>query len=111
MAGFMHMVDLQRSDEEKAEARMESMSPAVSDMPDVPYGLCNCFTERELEMLDLDDDVQVGDYLHGSVMWKVTAVNKSDTGDGVKCRVEAAIVAMSVEDENTEAEDDEGSEG
>jgi hypothetical protein len=98
----MHMVDLQRTDEEKSAARMESMMPSVSDMPDVPYGLCNCFTERELEMLELDDNVQVGDYLHGRVMWKVTAVNKSDTGDGMKCRVEAAIVAMEVEDESTE---------
>lgn len=103
MASFSHMTDMQRTDEEKSAERAEMFSSPMSDMPDVPHGLCNCLTETELTKLELDDDVEVGDYLHGRVMWKVTSVNKSDTGGGMKCRVELAIVAMSVdENESTE---------
>lgn len=103
MASFSHMTDMQRTDEEKSAERAEMFSSPMSDMPDVPHGLCNCLTETELAKLELDDDVEVGDYLHGRVMWKVTSVNKSDTGGGMKCRVELAIVAMSVdENESTE---------
>lgn len=100
MATFTHMTDMTRTAEEKVQDMFPS---AMANTPDVPYGLCNCITETEMEKLDLDDDVEVGDYLHGRVMWKVTAVNKSDHGNGVKCRVEMSIVAMSVlENESTE---------
>jgi hypothetical protein len=100
----MHMVDLQRTDDEKAEARMEMYASPMSDMPDVPSGLCICLTEAELEKLDLDDDAEVGDYLHGRFMAKVTSIAKNDSGTGAKCRIELSIVAMSV-DENESTED------
>lgn len=103
MAAFTHMTDMQRTDEEKAEARSEMFDSPVSNMPDVPYGLCICLTEQELKKLELDDDAEVGDLLHGRFMAKVTSVSKNDTGSGTKCRIEMAIVAMSVdENESTE---------
>jgi hypothetical protein len=107
MAGFRHMVDMERSDEEKAASRMENMyPPALPDMPDVPPGLCICLTEAELEKLDLDDDAEIGDLLHLMCMAKVTSISKQDTGNGPKCRIELAIVMMSVENEDTEDEDE-----
>lgn len=103
MAIFRHMTDMTRSDDEKTAAHLESMFPPSVNTPDVPPGLCNCLTESDLEKLNLDDEVEVGDYLHGRVMWKVTAVSKNNTGNGMKCRVEMSIVAMAVdEDESSE---------
>ena len=110
MAAFRHMTDLTRTDEEKSKERMDSMlSSPFAHMPDVPPGLCLCLTETELEKLDLDDDCQVGDYLHGRFMARVTSVNKSETGGGKKCRIELSVVAMNLlENESTEdpGEDD-----
>jgi hypothetical protein len=76
-----------------------------------PYGLSISMTEMELEKLGLDSDVEAGDYLHCVMMAKVTSVRhhhhevdgKVDKG----CRVEMQIVAMSVENESTECEEDE----
>lgn len=108
MAMFRHMTDMQRSDDEKSQARMESYGSPMSDMPDVPHGLCLCLTERELEKLDLSSDADVGDLIHLFAMAKVTSVSKSDTGDGEKCRIELSIIAMGVESESDETEPDEG---
>ena len=101
------MTDMTRSDEEKSEARMDSMYPSVLDqMPDVPTGLCICLTEKELEKLDLDSDAEVGDLLHGMFMAKVTSISKHDSSDGARCRIEMAVTHLSLEDEDTEEEDD-----
>jgi hypothetical protein len=110
VARFKHMVDMTRTDEEKTMERFGDMAPSI-DVPDVPYGLCICLTERELDKLDLDDDCEVGDFIHVFAMAKVTSVSKSDTGNGPKCRIELAIVSMELEDEALEREpDDEGGE-
>lgn len=109
MPSFTHMVDLQRTESDKMEARAEMYSSPVSDMPDVPYGLCICLTERELEKLELEGNAEVGDMLHGMFMARVTSVSKNDTGNGPTCRIEMGIFAMSVlENESTEmpGEDD-----
>lgn len=105
MARFRHMVSMERTDDEKMEARMENLSPSISDMPDVPYGLCICLTEVELDKLNLDDDCEVGDLVHLFAMAKVTSVSKTDTGNGAKCRIELSIVALEIEDEDDEAPD------
>lgn len=103
MAAFKHMVSMERSDDEKAAAHVENMyPPSISDMPDVPAGLCICLTEAELEKLELDDDCEIGDLLHMKCMAKVTSISKHDHGAGSKVRIEMAIVLMSLEDEDTE---------
>jgi hypothetical protein len=107
MARFKKMVSMERTDEEKHDARREMFSSPIDDMPDVPPGLCICLTESELSKLDLDDDVEVGDMLHMFAMAKVTSVSKHDTGSGPKCRVELSITDMEIEDEDDEdGEDD-----
>lgn len=105
MASFTHMTDMTRTDDEKSKERMESMLSSPFDhMPDVPSGLCICLTEAELEKLDLDDSAEVGDYLHGRFMARVTSVSKNDHGGGAKCRIEMSLVALSI-DENESTED------
>jgi hypothetical protein len=76
-----------------------------------PYGLCIRLTEKELEKLDLCDDVQTGDFLHGAFMAKVTSVSSHDhekMGKGIN--IELQIVAMAIEDEATEIEDEDDEE-
>lgn len=100
----MRMVDMS-NEPEKSPETATSISPNK-----FPYGLSISLTEKELEKLGLDDDVEAGDYLHCVMMAKVTSVHHhhTDTEDGVDrgCRVEMQIVAMAVEDENTEYEDE-----
>jgi hypothetical protein len=94
-------VDLSRSDEE----RHEDLSPKEVDGmgPDYPWGLCIRLTERELEKLDLDDDVDCGDMIDMRCFGEVTAVHKS----GDACCIEIQIQRMSVENEMTEEMGDE----
>ena len=96
------MIDMAKDAEEMKES-MPSIAP-MSEVNKYPYGLCICLTNDEIEKLDLDDDVEAGDMMHGFFMAKVTSVSKNDTGDGQKTRVEMQIVAMGVEDENAELE-------
>ena len=110
MAHFRKMVDMTRTTAEKVEDMMGSEMPSVANVPDVPYGLCICLTETELEKLDLEDDCEVGDMIHIFAMATVTSVSKRDTGDGASCRIELAISSMSVENETDEEEETEGSE-
>jgi hypothetical protein len=102
---FKRMVSMERTDAEKAEERMKNeYPPAISEMPDVPPGLCIALTEAELEKLDieLDDDVSVGDVVHLSGLARVTAISKQETGNGCRCRLELAFTDLSVENEETE---------
>ena len=103
MARFHKMVSMLRTPDEKAEERIrDSYPPPISAMPDVPYGLCISLTQVELEKLDLEEDMDVGDMIHLFAMAKVTSVSKRDTADGCDCRVELSIVSLAVEDESTE---------
>jgi hypothetical protein len=99
---FRHMVDMTRTDEEKMQARYPEM-PSL-EVPDVHPGLCLCLNEADLERLDLEDNAEVGDLLHMHCIAKVTSVNKSDTGDGCKVRVEMSVIFMTIEDEDAENE-------
>lgn len=90
------MSSLRRTDADKVA---DFMPPAMSDHPP---GLCICLTDAELEKLGVNDDVEVGDMLHLRIMVEATSVHKSTNG----CRIEAAIIAGSVEDETTEGDDE-----
>ena len=87
MGKFHKMVSLERTPEEKAEERLASIVPTpISEMPDVPYGLCISLTEVELAKLDIDTECDVGDMVHLFCMARVTSVSKTDTGSGCRCR-------------------------
>ncbi len=98
---WSRMTDMARSDEEKAE--MMSPMEAEAMMPDYPSGLCICLTERELDKLDLDDDVDVGDMIDMRCFGSVRSVSKTPAG----CRIEIQIEKMSCENEMTEEMGDE----
>ncbi len=103
MATMKRMTDMTRSDEEKSAARMEGMfPPSIEHTPDVPPGLCIHLTHDDLAKLDLEDDCEIGDLLHCTIMAKVTSISKNSDGGGNKCRIEMSIIAMAVEDESTE---------
>ena len=104
---FVRMVSMERTPEEKAEERARDIfPPAISDMPNVPPGLCIALTEVELEKLDLEEDCEVGDMIHISGFARVTSISKNETDSGCRCRIELAITDLAVEDENTEATDE-----
>lgn len=107
MAAFRHMVSMERTLDEKAVERVrDTYPPAIQDMPDVPGGLCIVLTEVELDKMEIEDDPEVGDMIHISAMGKVTCVSNTDTGSGVRRRVEISLVSMAAEDESTEATDE-----
>ena len=90
------MKSLVQTDADRMSGLMQSMAP------DVPSGLCLRITDRELEKLGLDDDVEVGDLLHLRIMVQATSVHKTEAG----CTIEAAIIAGVVEDESHEGMED-----
>lgn len=92
------LVDLELDDESKVDAVM----PMPVDVPDYPYGLRICLTNRELEKLGLDTDVEEGDMIDIRCFGSVRCVTKAN-GD---CRVEIQIEKMAVENEMTEDETD-----
>lgn len=102
----MHLKDM--SDAPESDSKMEMAEPSRG--PSYPYGLCLRLTEKELERLGLSEEVEVGDYLHGVFMAKVTHVSTHAHEGGKGCGVELQIVAMGVEDENTEYQEDEDDE-
>lgn len=92
------MKDLTRS----ASDKMEAMMPAMP-VSDYPPGLSICLCEPELDKLDLDEMPEVGDMIHIRAMGKVTHVSDNESAGK---RVEIQLFAMTVENEDTEGEDD-----
>lgn len=102
MAGWGRgMVDMARTTEEKVAVIEQSM-PVPAAAADYPYGLTISLTEKELEKLDLDDDVEAGDTLHFMAMATVKSVSKNDYNGEKSCRIELQIEKMAVENEDTE---------
>lgn len=94
------MVDLARTREEQDE-------DAAPCAPMYPYGLCISLCDDELEKLDMDDDVEVGDMFHFHALAKVTSVSRNATEDGERNRVELQITHMEAENEDAENEEEE----
>lgn len=100
---FSKLVDMRKTPADKAEEVMEMTSAPSPDMiADYPYGLCLCLTHEELEKLDLDTDVEVGDMIDLRAFAKVTSVSKRDVGGQEDIRVELQITNLAVESEDTE---------
>lgn len=95
------MVDMARSDEEKAEAIVGNM-PSVADQPDYPYGLSISLSHDDLAKLDLEDDCEVGDMIDLRAFAKVTSCSKREVGGKAETRIELQITHLSVENEDTE---------
>jgi hypothetical protein len=100
----MRYRDMKNERDEDEEDHLH-LKPIESEYP---YGLCIRLTEKELEKLELCDDVEVGDFLHGAFLAKVTSISShSHEKQGSGMDIELQIVAMAVEDESTEVEDEE----
>jgi hypothetical protein len=69
-------------------------------------GLSICLTQEDLDKLDLEDGVEVGDMIHAHFLAKVTSISTNDTSDGVKKRIELQITHLSAEDEDSENVDE-----
>jgi hypothetical protein len=98
----MRLRDMKHEQEEGEEDHLR-LQP-IND--DYPYGLCISLTEKDLEKLGLDDDVRSGDFLHGAFMAKVTSISHHNRNGKDSCCIELQIVAMGIEDESTEVEDE-----
>lgn len=103
MRKLPQMADMSRSIEEKEE----SVKPydSVSCQPDYPSGLSICLTQDELDKLDLDNDVEVGDYIHLFAFAKVTSVSKTEVNGESKCRIELCLTHIALESEDGENEE------
>lgn len=98
---WTQLVDMELADEDK----IDTCTPIPCPTPDYPYGLRICLTHRELEKLNLDDNVEVGDMIDMRCFGSVTSVSKDSGPNGEKsCRVEIQIERIAVENEMTETE-------
>lgn len=103
-------VDMALTPQEKAEEYPSLATPGAG--PKYPYGLCLCFTQEELEKLDLADDCEPGDYVILHCLARVTSVSKNKLTnaagqDEVRTRVEMQIEGVAAEgEEEGESQDD-----
>jgi hypothetical protein len=93
-------IDLELDDDDKQDLMDQYSIPDGS--ADYPCGLRICLTQRELEMLDLEADCDVGDMIDLRILAKVCHVMKGEDN----CRVELQAIAMKAESEDAEDEDD-----
>lgn len=106
MKSFPSMVDMARTDADKAkDAPMSMIAPCVSDMPDYDYGLNISFNQESLEKLDLDEDVKPGDYVHVHAFARVTSMSQQPGSDKPD-RVCMVLTHIACEDEDLEGEED-----
>lgn len=101
MRSFPAMTDMARSPAEKMADNMGLITPCVSDLPDYDYGLCGSFNKESLDKLDLDEDVNVGDYLHIVSFAKVTGISMKPGSNEID-RVDWCMCHIAVEDEDDE---------
>jgi len=106
MRSFPAMVDLKRSDADKAEDAIKGLCMPKSSEPDYDYGLNLTFNEETIEKLNLDDDVSVGDFLHIHAFARVTGVHEDERDGKCNRRIELVLTHVASEDEESEGEDD-----
>ena len=96
------MVSMELDDEDK----VDMSSPISRVTPDWPWGLRISLSEKEIEKLGLDHDVDVGDLVDMRCFGEVTSVSKNQSDGKPCCRVEIQIQRMKIENEDLEDEDD-----
>jgi hypothetical protein len=95
--------DMARTPEEMKEDM--PMGIVESGQPIYPWGLTIRLSDKELEKLNLDDDCEIGDFIHLFALAKVTSVSTNDTASGKTCCVELQITHLGVESEDEEDEE------
>lgn len=98
MEKLPNMIDLKR------EPALDEDGNAYPGQNLYPYGLAICLNDEELQKLDLDDDIEVGEIVHLHCLAKIISVSSNDTNDGIKKRVELQITHIAAEDEDKENE-------
>lgn len=109
MRAIPNMVDMKRDLGDKlSEASKDGlMMPALSDLPDYDFGLCISFNKESLDKLDMDDEVQAGDYVHLHSLARVTSVHMKPGSTEID-RVDLCMTHISAaEDEDSENEESE----
>lgn len=100
MAGWTKMVDMEFDDESMMDMPMPMTMPS---RPRYPCTLMITLTDRELTMLNLSHDCEVGDVIDLRAFAVVTSCSSHDSEHGGKsCRVELQIQKLAVENESTE---------
>ncbi len=99
------MIDMAQSKEEIEEAMPKAVAESDKAGPIYSYGLCLHLTEKELEKLNLDTDVEPGDMIHIIAMAKVTNVGMRADENGGTSSVDLQITHMAVENEDEEGEE------
>lgn len=111
MKSIPNMTDMRRNDADKLSEAMKDgvLMPSMSDMPDYDCGLCISFNKESLDKLDMDGEVQAGDYLHLHSFARVTSVHMkpgSDEIDSVSLCLTHISAAEDEDQENEESEDE-----
>lgn len=75
------MTDMARSTADISSEAQSIVMPNVSDLPEYDYGLNISFNQDTLDKLDLDEDVQVGDFIHLHAFAKVTSISQPPGAD------------------------------
>lgn len=99
------MQSMELDDEDKLDAIMPL---PMSSLPDYPYGLKICLTEKELKLLGLDipEAEAIGGTVHGHFMARITSVSSEQRDGKQSCRIEMQIEDLAIESEDEENEND-----
>lgn len=97
-------VSMKKTPDDLAEEKAENMVGGDYPRDLYPYGLCISLCEEELEKLELSDQVDTGDLIHLNAIGRVTSVNKRETDQGQKVRVEIQLTDIALEEEAHEEE-------
>lgn len=93
------MQSMELDDEDKIDACL----PMPCAMPDFPYGLRICLTEKDLAKCKVDPaDAVVGGVFHGHFMARITSVSAEQHSGADTCRIEAQIEDLAIESEDEE---------
>jgi hypothetical protein len=94
-------VDLEMDDDDVSEG-LKAYPGIERSGPQYPPELCFCLTDKVLEKMGLDSqDAKQGGIIHIHAFARITSVNHSDYGS----RIECSMIAMKIEDESLEDEE------
>lgn len=101
---FSSMVDMKRTDAEKAAADGPFAVSSVGGPtgPDYPWGLRIRLGQEELAKLDLDGDCKAGDMIDLRAFAKVVNVTHDQIDGKTRCSIELQIEQLAVENESEE---------